>query len=149
MYAYSENILFRSLSLSFSLSFFGNCTFHLALSPFHVLSLFHHVVPTPPPTHSRHKSTSTRVTNSSNAHCAHDKLAQETHAPRGAWVQVAESTCVTFGPQSVPLQWAYLNTDGQALVRACRPRMEKSHLKRLQLLFCWVLSGLASKSGVY
>jgi len=41
--------------------------------------------------------------------CA-QSMARETQAPRAAWVRVAESTCVTFGPQCAQLQRAYLVT---------------------------------------
>ena len=44
-------------------------------------------------------------------------------------------------------KWAWESEEYQQFVN--RPRMEKWHLKRHELLFCWIFSGLASKSGVF
>ena len=91
------------------------CLWHsLSYSPAHSLSrsfsisLFPSLYP-PPHARTSQNDINTGYKQLTCALCA-PPMARETHAPRAAWVRVAESTCVMFGPQCAQLQRAYLVT---------------------------------------
>jgi len=104
---------------SLSLSLFGTLSLYLPLTLFHLalsLSLWHSLSVSPshsvspsfsislcpslytsPHARSSQHDINTGYTQLTCALCA-PSMARETYAPRAAWVRVAVSTCVTFGP---------------------------------------------------
>ena len=107
-----EALFSHARALSLSHSHVRTLSLYLPLTLFRVRPMFHSAFSllslfSPPRTHVTNEST--RVTNSSHAPRAHDQW-RENPTPRVAWVRVAESTCVTFGPQCAQLQRACLVT---------------------------------------